>query len=248
MVRIKKNKNNSIPKVLGVVGARSGSKSIPYKNIYPLAGKPLMAWIIEAAKNAKFITRLILSTDSEEFAKIGRIYGAETPFLRPLELATDEADDISYLTHAVSYLEKNENWKPDIILRLPATSPFCSSESIDACIQILLDDPKASSARTIKKTPKHPFKQWKIEGDELKPFLPKEITGLKEPSQASRHSFPPAYAHVDVIAVRYNTLMKEGLLTGKRTRFVLLNSEAAIDIDDLNDFLLAEIIIKRKLS
>lgn len=235
-------------RVLGVVGARSGSKGIPYKNIYPLGGKPLMAWIIETAKKSKYITRLVCSTDSEEFAKIARVYGAETPFLRPKEISDDGADDISYLTHATKWLEENQKWKADIILRLPPTAPFCKSESIDACIELLVNDPKATSSRTIKPAPKHPYKLWRIKGDELKPFIPKEITGLKEPSNAPRQSFPPAYAHVDVIAVRYDTLIKEGLLTGKRVRFCLLNKEDAIDIDTLNDFLIAETILKKKSS
>src|SRR3989339_2096135 len=99
-------------KVLGIVGARSGSKSIPHKNIRPLLDKPLMAWIIEAAKNSKYISRLILSTDSSEYARIGRQYGAETPFARPAEFANDTASDIDYLTHAVQWMEENENWKP----------------------------------------------------------------------------------------------------------------------------------------
>lgn len=234
-------------KILGVIGARSGSKSIPYKNIYPLGGKPLMAWIIEAASKSKYITKLIVSTDSEDFAKIANLYGAKTPFLRPSELNSDESDDISYLTHATKWFEENEKWKPDIILRLPPTSPFCKTESIDTCIELLINDPTATSARTIKISPKHPYKQWKIEGDELKPFIPKELTGLEEPSNVSRHTYIPAYAHVDVIAVRYNTLMKEKLLTGKRTRFVMLNNSNSIDIDEPHDIMVAELLIQKKL-
>lgn len=244
------NKNNHLtksPKVLGVIGARSGSKSIPYKNIYPLGGKPLMAWMIQSAQKSKLITRLIVSTDSAEFAKIANLYGAETPFLRPPELNADDADDISFLTHAVNWLEENEKWKPDIILRLPPTSPFCKPESIDGCIELLIVDPAATSARTIKTTPKHPYKQWKIEGDELKPFVPKEMTGFDEPSNMSRHFFVPAFAHVDVIAVRYETLIKDKLLTGKRTRFVMLEKNSAIDIDEPQDLLLAELLIQKKL-
>src|SRR3989338_4410770 len=120
----------SSPKILGVVGARSGSKSIPHKNIKPLLGKPLMGWIIEAAKKSRLITRLVLSTDSEDYAKIGREYGAETPFLRPPEFSHDTASDIDYLTHAVGWLGANENWKPDIILRLPANTHFFHSPSL----------------------------------------------------------------------------------------------------------------------
>lgn len=234
--------------VLGIVGARSGSKSIPHKNIKPLLGKPLMAWIIEAAKKSKYVTRLVLSTDSEEYAAIGRTYGAETPFLRPAELANDSASDIDFLTHTVDWLEKNESWAPDIILRLPPTTPLCATTSIDACIELLMNDPEATSARTITPAPKHPYKLWKIEGDHLVPFIPKELTGYDEPSNMPRQAFPPAYAHVDVIAVRRDTLMKEKLLTGKKTRYHKLAKLDAVDIDTEIDFMVAELLLKRRLG
>ncbi len=83
-------------KVLGIVGARSGSKSIPHKNIRPLCGKPLLAWITEAAKNSKYINRLIISTDSPEYATIAQQYGAEALFLRPAELAKDSVPDFDF--------------------------------------------------------------------------------------------------------------------------------------------------------
>ena len=234
--------------ILGVVGARSGSKSIPDKNIRPLLGKPLMAWIIEAAKKSKHLTRLILSTDSEKYAKIGKKLEIEVPFIRPERYATDNADDISYLTHAVAWLKKNEGWKADIIVRLIPTNPLCRAESIDACIKLLIYDPMATSVRTIAPAPKHPYKLWRIEGDELKPFIPKKLTGLDEPSNVARQLLPPVYAHVDVIAVRYNTLMKDQLLTGKRIRYVMLEKNESIDIDTGIDFLLAELLLKRKLE
>ncbi len=235
------------PNILGVVGARSGSKSIPHKNIRPLMGKPLMSWIIEAARRSPLVSRVVLSTDSPEYQEVGRRFGAEAPFLRPAELASDTASDIDYLAHAVQWLEQNENWKPDIILRLPPTTPLCKTETIDACIQLLLDDPTATSARAIAPAPKHPYKLWKIKGDEILPFIPKEVTGFTEPSNMARQFYKPAaYAHIDVIAVRHNTLMKEKLLTGTRTRYHMLDKKDAIDIDTENDFLLAEILLKEK--
>lgn len=241
-------------RILGVVGARSGSKSIKDKNIKPLLGKPLMAWVIAAAKKSEYLTRLILSTDSEKYAKIGKKLGIEVPFLRPKKYATDSADDISYLTHAVKWLEKNDSWKADIIVRLIPTTPLIRSESIDACIKLLIDDTKATSARTIKPAPKHPYKLWRIEGDELKPFIhrkamliDKELTGFSEPSNAPRQSLPPAYAHVDVIAVRCDTLMRDKLLTGKRIRYHMLDKES-LDIDTEADFLMAELLLRKKNS
>ena len=231
--------------MLGVVGARAGSKSIPDKNIKPLLGKPLMAWVIEAAKKSKYLTRLILSTDSEKYAKIARGLGIEVPFIRPKKYATDKADDIAYLTHAVGWLEKHENWRADIVVRLIPTTPLAKTKSIDACIKLLIDDPRATSARTIKPAPKHPYKLWKIVRDELKPFIPKKITGFDEPSNMPRQALPAAYSHVDVIAVRNHTLTRNRLLTGKRIRYHLIDKES-IDIDSEVDFLLAEILLKKR--
>ncbi len=234
--------------ILGVVGARAGSKSIPDKNIRLLLGKPLVAWIIEAAKKSKYITRVVLSTDSEKYAAIGKECGAETPFLRPPKLADDRASDIDFLTHVTAWLEQNENWKADIILRLPPTTPLCKTESIDACVELLMNDKEASSARTITKASKHPYKLWKKDGEKLIPFIPKALTGFDEPSNMPRQVFPQAYAHVDVIAVRYDTLMKEKLLTGKKTLYHEIPKSDAVDIDDENDFLLAEILLKKRLG
>lgn len=234
--------------VLGVVGARSGSKLIPGKNVRALLGKPLMAWIIEAAKRSPYVTRLIVSTDSPEYAAIGRAYGAETPFLRPAEFSHDNASDIDYLTHAVAWLVENEGWKPDIVLRLPPTSPLCRTESIDACIELLRDDPTATSARTITPASKHPYKLWRVDGETLVPFIPKELTGFHEPSNLPRQSFVPAFSHVDVIAVRHDTLMRDRLLTGARVRYHKLDKADAVDIDSEHDFILAEILLKRRLE
>ena len=239
----------SSPRILGVIGARSGSKSIPHKNIKPILGNPLMGWIIEAAKRSSLVSRIVLSTDSPEYAAIGRQFGAETPFLRPVEFASDTASDIDYLTHAVRWLEEHEGWKADIILRLPPTTPLCKTETIDACIKLLLDDPTATSSRAIATASKHPYKLWKIIDDELQPFIPKEVSGFAEPSAMARQFYNvAAYAHIDVIAVRYDTLMKEGLLTGKRTRYHIIDKKDAIDIDTEHDFILAELMLKKRIE
>src|SRR3989338_8656060 len=110
---------NSSLRILGIVGARSGSKNISNKNIKLLAGKPLMAWIIEAAKKSRYINRLILSTDSPEYAEVGKKYGAEVPFLRPAELAQDSVPDFDFLYHAATWMRDNAGFQADIILRLP---------------------------------------------------------------------------------------------------------------------------------
>src|SRR3989338_6485346 len=161
------------PQILAIVQARSGSKGLLGKNIRPLLGKPLMAWIIAAARKSRWISRLVLSTDSEEYAAVGRSYGAETPFLRPTIYATDTTTDLEVLTHAVSWLEEHENYRPDIVVRLQPTNPTFPPAMIDKGIEMLIEDPRAESVRPITISPKHPYKMWCfIEKTEyIEPFL-----------------------------------------------------------------------------
>lgn len=235
-------------KILGIIGARSGSKSIPHKNIKLLLGKPLFVWIAEAARQSRFKPRLIMSTDSPKYAKVANEYGVETPFLRPLELASDVAADFDYLYHAATWLKNNENWQADIVLRLPPTSPLCTSSSIDACVNLLINDPEADSSRTITHAPKHPYKLWRAEGKYLKPFLPEEYIGLKDAHNMPRQSFPQAFSHVDVIALRWNTLVNKKSMAGEKILYHQIPKTDAVDIDTETDFLLAELLLKRRLN
>lgn len=237
---------NSNLKVLAVVGARSGSKSIPDKNIKPLLGKPLMAWIIESAKASKYVTRIVLSTDSPQYAEVGRQYGAETPFLRPKELSTDSVPDFDYLYHAAVWLRDNENWQADIILRLPPTTPLCTPESIDACVELLINNPEADSSRTITPASKHPYKLWRINGKYLEPFLSEEFTGLKDAHNMPRQSFPQAFSHVDVIALRWNTLVNKKAMAGEKILYHEIPKTDAVDIDTEIDFMVAEELLKKR--
>src|SRR3989344_6984464 len=117
-------------KVLAVIPARGGSKGIPKKNIKLLAEKPLIAYPIELAKSIPEISKVIVSTDSEEIAEIARKHGAEIPFIRPKELAEDETPTLPVLQHAVTSLEEKENWKADLVILLYPTSPFLSKERV----------------------------------------------------------------------------------------------------------------------
>ena len=234
--------------VLGVIGARSGSRGIVHKNIQLLAGKPLLAWITEAAKASPYVSRLIISTDSPEYAELAKKYGAEAPFLRPAELATDSMPDFDYLYHAATWLRDNEGWQADIVLRLPPTTPLCRTEHIDACVQLLLDDPQADSSRTITPASKHPYKLWRADGDYIEPFLSEEFTGLKDAHNRPRQSFPQAYQHVDVIALRWSTLVENKAMAGDRVRYHVIPQTDAIDIDSEIDFMIAEALLKKRLG
>jgi len=109
-------KKSNSPQVLAIIPARGGSKKIPKKNIKLLAGKPLIAYTIEESKKSKYISRIILSTDNEEIAIIGKKLGAEVPFLRPSELAEDNVTDLPVFQHCLNWLRENENYIPDIIV------------------------------------------------------------------------------------------------------------------------------------
>ncbi len=233
-------------KVLGIIGGRSGSKSIPDKNIKLLNEKPLFAWIAEAGKKSKYVSRLIMSTDSSEYAKLANEYGVETPFLRPAELATDSVPDFDYLYHAATWLAEHEGWKADIIVRLPPTNPLCTSDHIDACVELLLNDPTADSSRTIVTASKHPYKLWRTNGDYIEPFLSEEFTGLKDAHNLPRQSFPQAYQHVDVIALRWKTIVEDRAMAGKKVRYHEIPKLEAVDIDTELDFLVAETLLKQK--
>lgn len=120
--------------ILGVIPARGGSKGLPRKNVLSLGGKPLIVHTIEAARRSKYLSRTIVSTDDEEIGRVSRAHGAEVPFVRPADLATDTADMVSVLRHATRHVEEEEQREADLVVLLQPTSPFRTAADIDACI------------------------------------------------------------------------------------------------------------------
>ena len=133
---MKQNKKD----VCAIILARSGSKGLKNKNLRDLDGKPLISYTINDAKKSKYIDKIIVSTDSEEIAKVANEFGAETPFLRPKELSSDMTTSEESLKHALTYLNEKENYFPDIILYLQITEPFRPKNIIDDCIECMLDN------------------------------------------------------------------------------------------------------------
>jgi N-acylneuraminate cytidylyltransferase len=109
------------PEVLAIIPARGGSKGIPSKNIREFAGFPLIVYSIAAGRQAKTVTRVVVSTDSEEIAAVSRQYGAETPFMRPLEFAQDNTLYLPVFRHALNWLAQHENYHPDVVVQLRPT-------------------------------------------------------------------------------------------------------------------------------
>lgn len=235
--------------LLAIIPARGGSKGVPRKNVRLIAGKPLIAWMIEAARGTRHPMRVIVSTEDEEIARIAQQYGAEVPFMRPPELAQDLSTDIEFLTHALVTLKADEGYEPDIVLRLPPTAPLTRSEHIDKGIDTLLTDSSLDSVRPIVEAPKHPYKFWKIaeDGAYLEPFLSKTFTGFDEPHNLPRQLFPPVYAHTGAMEVmRTRTILGERSSAGKKVGFFFMEPEESINIDHPLDFDLAELLLGRR--
>jgi len=134
--------------VIALIPARGGSKGIPRKNILLLGGYPLIAYAIAAARLSKHISRIIVSTDDEEIATVARTYGAEVPFMRPLEFAQDDSSDLSFVEHAIGWLRTHEGGVPEYLVELRTTTPLRHPQDIDTAIELLKASPEATSLRS----------------------------------------------------------------------------------------------------
>lgn len=126
-------------KIIAIIPAKSISKRLPQKNIKNLAGKPMLAYIIETSLKVKALDRVIVSTESEEVAAIARKFGAEVPFLRPEELTKDDVPALAVLQHALKELKEKENYIPDYVLLVYPCSPLLKSERIEQAINMALE-------------------------------------------------------------------------------------------------------------
>jgi CMP-N,N'-diacetyllegionaminic acid synthase len=227
-------------KILAIIGARSGSKELINKNIRKLGNKPLMAWIIGAAKKSKLINRVIVSTDSVKYAKIANKFGAETPTLRPKQLAKDNSRELDFIIHMLNYLDKKENFKPDIIVRLLATCPFQKPKDIDKLIKLVLKN-KYDSAVIISKARQHPEKALKIVGNKNKRLVSYiNNKGTDVGSNNNRQAYTQAYFRANVIACRPDVIKKNNSLTSKKVGYLIISQSNAIDIDNEIDFKIAK--------
>lgn len=239
--------NSADLKVMGIIGIRSGSKGVPDKNIRSLAGKPLVGWILDAARKSKYMNRVIVSTDSPEYAAVATSFGADIPYLRPVELAADESPEFEYVKHMVEWLDKNEGYRPDIVVRMMATVPLQATEDIDAAIARLIEDPKADSAVVIAEARQHPMKALKVvdDGEGGKKLVTYFTDSGREVTPIARQNYQKAYFRANVIACRRRVIFDTNSLTGDLVRFHVIPQERAVDIDNYIDFYMTEHLIKK---
>ncbi len=225
--------------VLALIPARGGSKSIPRKNIHPFGEHPLIAYSIAAGLAAETVSRVVVSTDDEEIAKVSRRYGAETPFLRPDEHAQDDTPDLPVFQHALEWLAENEGYQPDIVVQLRPTSPFRRVWHIDQAVQRLIEQPEADAVRTVCIPFQNPFKMWTLAPDGL--MQPLIQTEFDEPYNMPRQTLPEVYWQTGYVDATWaNTILEKNSMTGERILPLVIDPGDWVDIDSPDDWRWAE--------
>ncbi len=229
--------------VLVLIPARAGSQRVKNKNVRALGGKPLIAWTIEAARKAKNVDRVIVTTDSPRIARIARDWGAEVPFLRPVELAKGSSTELEFHVHALNWLEENEGYEPDLIVNLYPTSPFRRSATIDRAIEQILSEPRASSLRSIRKCSEHPFKMWERKGKWIAPFVKQTKTGTQT---LSYQLLPTVFIqNASIYITKPSTIHNTTSTTGPRVLPFEMDEIESVDINEPLDFFMAEQMISK---
>jgi CMP-N,N'-diacetyllegionaminic acid synthase len=223
--------------ILAIIPARGGSKGIPRKNIQPLAGKPLVSYVILAALHASSVTRTVVSTDDQEIAEIALQYGAEVPFLRPAELAGDEVPDFPVLLHVVNHLREHEGWNAEVLVHLRPTYPLITPDDIDQAVTKLLDS-QADSARTVCLVSYHPYLMYVLKDRRLLPLMETDRTYFR------RQDLPPIYRTSGVDVTRTKVLFEERRILGGHIQAVITEPDRVIDIDTPHELALAECLLR----
>ena len=228
--------------ILGIIPARGGSKSVPHKNIALLNGKPMIAYTIEAAKKSQLLTEFLVSSENPEIITVAKQYGAPVPFVRPAQLATDEAPTLPVVQHAVREMEALNDLTYDIIVLLQPTTPLRRPEDIDAAIDKLIATGADSVISVCEVGAYHPARMRQIIDDcliELPIREPKEML--------RRQDLPPIYIRNGAIyAVQRQVVMLQNSLIGKVSRPYIMPDEISVNVDSKLDFLMAEILLRQQ--
>jgi len=229
-------------KTLGIIGARAGSKRVPGKNTRLFGGRPLVRWAIDAARAAKHIDRLVVSSDDEEVLELARSIDPQLALNRPQELAADESPAIDYVKHALDAVESQESLSFDAIVIIQPSSPFTLAQDIDDTLE-LLESSGAQSAVTVMKLDHaiHPIKLKTLEADRLLPYFE------DEKGRMAAHELPELYVRNCSVYAARRDLIDEGKIIAEDCRAVVMPQERSIDINSELDFEFAEFMHSKRL-
>lgn len=228
-------------RVLGLVPARGGSRGVPRKNMRSLGGRPLLAYTADAALAATRLDRVVLSTDDSEIAAIGLALGLDVPFMRPAELASDDAPTLPVIQHALDALAASGD-RYDAVCLLQPTTPFRPVGAVDGCVE-LLETSGADTVISVRAIPNHMHPQWAFLAD-ADGFL-ELATGVGAPPPR-RQLLPPAYHRDGAVYVVRRATLEGGTLFGARVAGCVLTGAPAVNIDEADDWDRAERWLSQK--
>lgn len=223
-------------RILAIIPARGGSKGVPRKNIRPLAGKPLIAWTIGAALAAESLDRVVVSTEDEEIAAVSRELGAEVPFPRPAELATDTASTLDVLRHVVAELERREGYRPDAVMTLQPTSPLRTARHIDEAATLFSADGQADSLVSFVQVP-HIFHPRSVMKRDAQGYM---VPYLDDPQPTRRQDKEPVFARNGAAIYITRTSCLDRFVFGGRLLAYMMDEAHSLDIDTEADLEQAE--------
>lgn len=228
--------------VVALIPARSGSKGVPHKNIKSLAGHPLLEWSIKACLKSQLIDRVIVSTDSREYADLSIKLGAEAPFLRPPEIAGDRSTDYDFVLHALEWFARHGG-EPDFLVHIRPTTPLRDPALIDEAIKAFRAAPQATALRSIHEMSESAYKTFEINAQGLLKRLGADGTDLDAANYA-RQQFPATFqanGYVDVLSSRF--VRSNGLIHGNSVLPFITPS--VVEIDTQEDFAHLEFLLER---
>lgn len=223
--------------ILAIIPARGGSKGVYRKNIRDLNGKPLISYTIEAAKQSKYINRVVVSTDDIEIADISKKYGAEVPCLRPSNLSGDISPTVDCILHMLNYLKETEDYIPTHIMLLQCTSPLRNFKHINEAVEKFIKC-NEKALISVCESEVNPYWTNVFEGDVLKPFIK---DGYKI---ARRQELPEIYrVNGAIYLIETEMFLKEKTFQPSSLTGYIMDSYHSIDIDTELDFKIAEIVM-----
>ncbi len=234
------------PEIIAIITARGGSKGVPRKNIRPLAGKPLIGYMIDAAGKSSWITKLVVSSDDDEILQISKELGGDRVHIvkRPEELAQDKSPSLPTIEHAVELIEAQEGKRFDHVVMLQPTTPFISTEDIDGALEKLVTTGADSVMSVYEVNEHHPAKAKKITEDDR---LVQYVDGYSE-TENTRQKLHPVYKRNGAVyASTRDTVMEKKKLYGADdivTRPYIVPAERSVDINTMLDFHVAEALLE----
>jgi CMP-N,N'-diacetyllegionaminic acid synthase len=231
--------------VYAVIPARSGSKGVPDKNIKKLGGHALIEWAIKSCLKCPDIDKVIVSTDSQEYAEIANSFGALTPFIRPSEISGDRSTDYDFMKHAIEWFQLHDEL-PAYIAHIRPTTPYRSPEIISEAIKLFKSSEHATALRSVHEMSETAYKSLEISSEGLLMSIGNKSTQLDVVNNA-RQSFPVTYqanGYVDIIKTDF--VMKMKLLHGDRV--IPFLTSRATEVDSIEDFDYLEYLLTKNSS